>query len=83
MSSRAQIAAGKGSGINIKRPPTTIVRPSTTTKATKVETSTYNLPTIVLPNAKRLCSIILFFVGSFAIGFGAGFGTGFASKECV
>lgn len=42
-----------------------------------------NIPTIVIPNARKICSILLFFIGSFSIGFGAGFGTGYAFKECV
>lgn len=78
MASREDIRRGLGSG---KKSSTPIVRidpnPSSTTSRAQT------LPTIVLPNAKKICSIVLFFIGSFAIGFGAGFGTGYASKECV
>ena len=73
MSSREQIRLGKG---------------RTKSRTTKVDplppiAQDSMLPTIVLPNAKRICTVILFFVGCFSIGFGAGFGIGYASKECV
>jgi uncharacterized membrane protein len=68
MASREDIRVGKG--LSKKTVPTEAVNNT-------------SAPTIVLPNAKRLCSILLFFIGSFAIGFGAGFGSGYASKECI
>lgn len=78
MSSREDIRRGLGSS----RKSTPIVRidPIASSSTTSRDQT---LPTIVLPNAKKICSIVLFFIGSFAIGFGAGFGTGYASKECV
>jgi len=45
-------------------------------------TSTVEPRTIILPNLRRMCAILLFFVGSFAVGFGAGFGAGYVIKEC-
>ena len=77
MSSRADIARGRGTTrSNIrsyqvpKQPP-------------KVEPAPRSsLPTIVLPPARKMCAIFLFFLGSFAIGFGAGFGSGYGSKTC-
>ena len=38
--------------------------------------------TIILPNLRKMCAILLFFIGSFAVGFGAGFGVGYATKVC-
>ena len=71
MSSRADIAAGRGlSGgpIRIRVVEISDAPPATTT--------------IVLPNVRRMCAVLCFFIGSFAAGFGAGFGAGFASKLC-
>ena len=70
MSSRADIAAGRGlSGLPVR--------------ARVVETSDEPSPTtIVLPNVRRMCAVLCFFIGSFAAGFGAGFGAGFAAKLC-
>ena len=79
MASRNDIRRGLGSGTN-KSTPIVRVEPLATSSSSSVETI---FPTLVLPNAKKICSILLFFVGSFAIGFGAGFGTGYATKECV
>lgn len=74
MSSRQDIRDGRGGS---RRTP--IVKVDPLPPASQES----KLPTLVLPNAKKICSIVLFFIGSFAIGFGAGFGTGYASKECV
>ena len=74
MSSRQDIRDGRGSS---KRSTVVKVDPLAPVSQETI------LPTLVLPNAKKICSILLFFLGSFAIGFGAGFGTGYASKECV
>ena len=71
MSSRADIAAGRGlSGLPVR--------------SRVVETSNETSPptTIVLPNVRRMCAVLCFFIGSFAAGFGAGFGAGFAAKLC-
>lgn len=71
MSSRADIAAGKGlSGGPIR------------TRVVEVSTDSSANTTIVLPNVRRMCAVLCFFIGSFAAGFGAGFGTGFAAKLC-
>lgn len=75
MTSREEIRRGLGNSIKKNIP----VRSEPTISSSQQ----LSFPTIVLPNAKKLCSIILFFVGSFAIGFGSGFGTGYAVKECV
>lgn len=78
MTSREDIRRGLG---GTKKSNTSIVRIDPTPPSTTSQNK--SIPTIVLPNAKKICSIVLFFIGSFAIGFGAGFGTGYASKECV
>ena len=57
----------KGKGLKSQEPVSTV----------NVETRT-----IILPNVRRMCAILLFFIGSFTVGFGAGFGTGYASKAC-
>ena len=77
MASREDIRRGMGSS---KKSTASIVRIDPNPSSSSRDQT---LPTIVLPNAKKICSIVLFFIGSFAIGFGAGFGTGYASKECV
>ena len=70
MSSRADIAAGRGlSGLPVR---TRVVTTSDTPAPA----------TIVLPNVRRMCAVLCFFIGSFAAGFGAGFGAGFAAKLC-
>ena len=35
--------------------------------------------TLVLPTARRMCAIICFFSGAFAVGFGVGFAAGYAN----
>jgi hypothetical protein len=74
MSSRADIAAGRGFSSTPVR--TRVVEVSTTNVDGAINT------TIVLPNVRRMCAVLCFFIGSFAAGFGAGFGTGFAAKIC-
>ena len=77
MSSRADIARGRG-------PPRSNIKSYQVPKqAAKIEPAPKStLPTIVLPPARKMCAILLFFLGSFAIGFGAGFGSGYGSKTC-
>ena len=70
MSSRADIARGKSTWKTHNK------------NTTDPDTEQSPTSTLVLPSARRICSILLFFIGSFAVGFGAGFATGFASKEC-
>tara|TARA_B100000945_G_scaffold320990_1_gene333186 strand:+ start:603 stop:815 length:213 start_codon:yes stop_codon:yes gene_type:complete len=67
MTTRADIARGKG---------------ATSSKQTTVIETVSEPRTIILPNFRKMCSIFLFFIGSFAIGFGAGFGSGYAAKIC-
>lgn len=68
---RADVASGKGVSSGTKR---------TVPVEVKNETS---LRKVTVPNMKRVCSVVLFFLGSFSIGFGAGFGAGFGVKECA
>lgn len=78
MASRQDLAMGKGKG----RPnQTSIVKVAEKASAPTIASNT-KIPTLVLPPARRMCAILLFFIGSFSIGFGAGFGTGYASKMC-
>ena len=79
MSSRDDIRRGLGS--NAKKN-TQVIRVDPLAPQSSKNADT-RLPTLVLPNAEKICSIVLFFIGSFAIGFGSGFGTGYATKECV
>jgi hypothetical protein len=76
MPSRTDIASGRGSAKKKAKP--------NTNRTVPVEVkSDDSMRTIVFPNMKRVCTIFLFFLGSFSIGFGAGYGAGFASKECL
>lgn len=80
MTSREDIRRGMGSSAT-RKPAAPTVRTVDIRSQAAAETSL--MPTLVLPNARRIFAFVLFFIGSFAIGFGAGFGTGYASKECV
>ena len=80
MASRADIARGRGTTrSNIQS--YNIPKPKQNKKVEPAPKSA--LPTIVLPPARKMCAIFLFFLGSFAIGFGAGFGSGYGSKICA
>ena len=75
MSSRADIAAGKGFKSSTGRPGGRTIP--------VVQEPVVTQKTLVLPNASKMCAILCFFLGSFAIGLGAGFGLGWSSKDCI